>query len=157
MVRFPKRTAPLREGGRVWNREPNLSGLPVFYFDRIRVGRLHLHLHLRHEGSVPEPRRKRHTDSLYHGRTPVHRGRQHRTGSKGPSSSRRSRSFLVCRLEAAKPRLLRTICRRRYSVLILRTISIPVGQKNLVLLFRVVTSPLSTFQLLGRHIPRYLR
>lgn len=40
----------------------SLPGLPVFYFDRIRVGRLHLHLHLRHEGAVPDACGKRRTE-----------------------------------------------------------------------------------------------
>lgn len=44
------------------SREPNLTDLPVFYFDRIRVRWLHLHLHLSHEGPVSTPGAKRRTE-----------------------------------------------------------------------------------------------
>ena len=44
-----------RRRGSGAGKRASLADLPVFYFNRIRVGRLHFHLHLSHDGLLPGP------------------------------------------------------------------------------------------------------
>lgn len=58
-LRGSRRRGPAPRGASRAGKQFSLTDLPVFDFDRIRVGRLHFHLHLGHEGAGPGPWGKR--------------------------------------------------------------------------------------------------
>lgn len=95
------------------------TNLPVLYFYRIRVRRLQLHLHLSHEDVVPLLRGRQAHSSLISNSGTGKPGKTAPGLGGGPSSPCRSRSFVVCRLEVAKLRLLPLTHRRFYVLLIL--------------------------------------
>lgn len=96
-VRLPKRPVASGEAPEPGS-ETHSQVLPVFYFDRIRVGRLHLHFHVSHDSPVLGPSvgeaRGRHTASR-ETEEPGNKGKTVPGLGKGPFLSCRSRSLLV--------------------------------------------------------------